>query len=267
LEGAARLAMNHGLVRAKLHGVGGRRSVRRVLGGMALMCVLLGSACGGSGDDTTSEEADSADSADDSSTPLPPEATPGFDDYNDDGEPEPTCGTQDFGAGLVLRKPCQVTNPHEPPHGVTLVEGSLFAYNSPIDIDVTGISGDLLQARDEAGIKTMIVTFNSDNLFDVNSSALRSSESMNNTVKLINRLWPNSTLQVRGHTDGTGGASASQKLSDARALSAKTYLEEHGIKAREITAVGLGATQPFAKEDNDAARMFNRRVEIVVRVS
>ena len=245
---------------------------------LALVVALLGAACGGGGDDdppseaaggetatTAAEEDDDADD-DDESTPLPPGATPGLDDYNEDGEKDPTCGLQDFGGGLVLRRPCEMTTPHGPPRGVTLVDRSLFGYNGPVDISADGISGDLLVARDEAGIETIIVTFNSDNLFEVNSSEIADPKSMDGTIELINQRWPNSTLQVRGHTDGTGGVNANQRLSDARAAAAKKYLEEHGIKAKEITTVGLGATQPLAVEDNDEARKFNRRVEIVVRV-
>lgn len=259
-----------------------RRWARAVLAGVAVLCLLVGASCGGDGDeggdagadaaggtpstDADDDSSDDDDSDDDAPTTLPAGATPGLDDYNEDGEPDPTCGTQDFGGGLVLRRPCEMTTPHEAPRGVTLVDGSLFGYNGPTDIDITGISGDLLVARDEAGIETIIVTFNSDNLFAVNSSEIADPKTMDATIALINKRWPNSTLQVRGHTDGTGGVNANQRLSDARAASAKQYLETHGIKAKEITTVGLGATQPLAKEDNEAARKFNRRVEIVVRV-
>ena len=233
-----------------------RRCVQTALVVVSVMAV----ACGGSGDESSSGGEPNV------STTLPAGATPGLDDYTKDGTLDPTCGTQDFGGGLVLRKPCYVRAVHEPPDGVTLVEGSLFAYNAEVDIDTPGISGDLLLARDEAGRATVIVTFNSDNLFDVNSSEVRSPTTMDATIELINRRWPNSDLQVRGHTDGTAGAAASQRLSDARAMAAKAYLEAHGIEAREITTVGLGATQPFAEEDTAEGRKFNRRVEIVVRV-
>ena len=258
----------------------GRR--RATVTAALIAALLLAGGCGGGdggGDDdgaataadetTTSMTAlpDDGGDGDDSSTTLPPGATPGLDDYSGDGELDPTCGTQDFGEGLVLRKPCEVATPNEPPEGVTLVPGSLFGYNGSTDIPLDGISGSLLLARDEAGVETVIVTFNSDNLFEINSSEVRSPDTMDNTIKLINQRWPNSTLQVRGHTDGTGGANANQRLSLARAESTKNYMVEHGLKAKSIATVGLGATQPFAREDNDEARKFNRRVEIVIRVA
>ena len=229
--------------------------------GIALVALTLGSlgaACGG-GSDGSDDAAPS--------TTVPADATPGLDDYSRDGTLDPTCGTQDFGGGLVLRKPCYVRTAHEPPRGVTLVEGSLFAYNGEVDIDTPGLSGDVLLARDEAGTAVAIVTFNSDNLFAVGSSEIASPTTMDATIELINRRWPNNVIQVRGHTDGTAGANVGQRLSDARALAAKTYLEEHGLEAKEITTIGLGSTQPLAEETNAEARKFNRRVEIVVRIS
>lgn len=254
--------------------MGGRR--RSSLWAAALVAALVLASCGGDGGDTASDEGGggggdettttASEEEGDDPAPLPPGATPGLDDYSGDGVLDPTCGTQDFGGGLVLRKPCEVSTPNEPPEGVTLVDGSLFGYNGSTDIDLDGISGSLLLSRDEAGGKVVIVTFNTDNLFEVNRAEVNSPDTMDNTIKLINKMWPGSRIQVRGHTDGTGGAKANQSLSDRRALATKAYLEENGLKAAEITTVGLGATQPFAKEDSDAARQFNRRVELVLYV-
>jgi outer membrane protein OmpA-like peptidoglycan-associated protein len=266
---------------------GQQRRTRDLLRVLALVALLLAGACGGGGgggdddgsaakgdDETATTEAPDDDSSttapevdDDDQNPLPPGATPGLDDYDGDGRKDHTCGTQDFGGGLVLRKPCESLTPNEPPEGVTLVDGSLFAYNGSTDIPLDNISGSLLLARGEAGDAVVIVTFNTDNLFEVNSSDVASPDTMDGVIALLNKRWPNSKIQVRGHTDGTGGAKANQTLSERRATSIKTYLEGHGLKAAEITTVGLGATQPFAKENSDTARQFNRRVEIVVRVA
>ena len=269
--------------------MGGRRRTSELLRVVALVALLLGGACGGgdggdggeaasddssttapaddSSDDSTDETTEDSDDASDDENPLPPGATPGLDDYDGDGRKDHTCGTQDFGGGLVLRKPCEVNTPNEPPEGVVLVDGSLFGYNGSTDIPLDGISGSLILARGEAGDAIVIVTFNSDNLFEVNSAEVASPDTMDGVIALLNKRWPDSKIQVRGHTDGTGGAKANQTLSERRAQAVKAYLEEHGLQAAEITTVGLGATQPFAKETIDAARQFNRRVEVVVRVA
>src|SRR4051812_2579204 len=54
-----------------------------------------------------------------------------FDDYDGDRTPDPTCGTQDFGAGLVLRIPCTISNQHEPEDGTRLVANSLYRLPGP----------------------------------------------------------------------------------------------------------------------------------------
>ena len=44
-----------------------------------------------------------------------------------------------------------------------------------------------------------------------------------------------------------------------------TYLVANGIDSPEVTAVGLGETQPMALEDTEEGKALNRRVEVVIR--
>jgi outer membrane protein OmpA-like peptidoglycan-associated protein len=202
---------------------------------------------------------------------LPPGAQPGLDDYDGDGQKDPTCSTQDFGAGLVLRIPCQIGNAHEPENDTRLVKNSLYRLPGP-DVDLTGVSGSVLEARDPSGVHVYIVTFNSDALFATGSADAGSTDTLDNTIKVINKLYPNGTIQVRGHTDATGSASNNQALSQRRAETVRAYLTGHGVVAASVTAVGLGSTQPLVEEKNTdgsvsvAGRAFNRRVELVIRL-
>jgi outer membrane protein OmpA-like peptidoglycan-associated protein len=248
-----------------------------------VMAVALLVGCGGSGSGSGSKSAAEGDGGattvatdatpDDHDTPttLPPGAVAGLEDFNGDGQPDPTCGTQDFGAGLVLRVPCEITTANEPESGTRLVNRSLFRLPGSTDIDLTGISGSLVLARDEAGSRVVIVVFNTDGLFQTGSATVGSTDTLDGTIRLLNARYPGSAIQVRGHTDSTGAASANQTLSERRADTVKAYLSAHGLNAREITAVGLGSSQPLTEErnpdgsDNPAGRRFNRRVEIVVR--
>lgn len=248
-----------------------------------VMAVALLVGCSGSGSGSGSKPAAEGDGGattvatdatpDDHDTPttLPPGAVAGLDDFNGDGQPDPTCGTQDFGAGLVLRVPCEITTANEPESGTRLVNRSLFRLPGSTDIDLTGISGSLVLARDEAGSRVVIVVFNTDGLFQTGSATVGSTDTLDGTIRLLNARYPGSAIQVRGHTDSTGAASANQTLSERRADTVKAYLSAHGLNAREITAVGLGSSQPLTEErnpdgsDNPAGRRFNRRVEIVVR--
>jgi outer membrane protein OmpA-like peptidoglycan-associated protein len=170
----------------------------------------------------------------------------------------------------VLRIPCAIGNAHGPEDGTRLVKNSLYRLPGP-DIDLTGISGANLAARDADGRKVFIMIFNSDALFGTGSDEIGSTDSLDNTIKVINTQCPGGVLQVRGHTDGTGAASSNQALSQRRAERVRTYLAGHGTKAASTSSVGLGSSQPLVEEKNPdgsasvPGRAFNRRVELVVR--
>ncbi|OHV46067.1 flagellar motor protein MotB [Pseudofrankia sp. BMG5.36] len=205
---------------------------------------------------------------------LPPGAQPGVFDLNDDGTPDPTCGTQDFGGGLVLRIPCGDFSgyAHTPEDGTTLVPDSLYRLPGPDDVDLSGISGENLQAVDDAGREVFILIFNSDGLFETGSDVIGSTDTMDATIRLINAHYAGGDIQVRGHTDATGSASVNQPLSERRAATVQRYFTDHGVQAASVTSVGLGSTHPLVLETNPdgspnpAAQRFNRRVELVVHL-
>ena len=196
---------------------------------------------------------------------LPPGAQPGLDDYDGDGTPDPTCTTQDFGGGLVLRIPCEISNAHDPENGTRLVKDSLYRLPS-FEADLTDISGSLVTARDPAGKKVVIVVFNSDNLFATGSDQVNESNTLDATIRLINNKFNGGAIQVRGHTDGTGSAAANQALSERRAATVRTYLTGHGVQSSAVTAVGFGSTRPLVEETGAEGRAFNRRVELAIRL-
>ena len=248
-----------------------------------LMAVSVTAACaGGGGDDDSSGSAtapettvvtDDTTPAVEETTTLPPGATAGLDDYDENGEPDPTCGVGNFGAGLVLRIPCSIGNASEPAEGTTLVPGSLFGMPS-LNVDLSGVSGNAIQGRDENGQKVVVLIITSDTLFDVGSADLGdpARETFDGLARVIQGNWPTAAVQVRGHTDATGSATANQTLSEQRAAAASAYMATKGIDGSRLSSVGLGSTVPIALEtnpdgsDNPAGRASNRRVEFVVRV-
>ena len=248
-----------------------------------LVVISVTAACGGddgSDDDSAGSSPPETTVVTEDTTPfveetttLPPGATAGLDDYDENGEPDPTCGVGDFGAGLVLRIPCSVGNASEPAQGTTLVPGSLFGMPS-LNVDLTGVSGNAIQARSDTGQKVVVLVITSDTLFDVGSANLGdpARETFDGLARVIQGNWPTATVQVRGHTDATGSAAANQTLSEQRAAAASAYMATKGIDASRLSSVGLGSTVPIALEtnpdgtDNPAGRASNRRVEFVVRV-
>jgi outer membrane protein OmpA-like peptidoglycan-associated protein len=210
-------------------------------------------------------------------SPGPPaspsgDGLPNIDDYNDDGTPDPTCGTQDFGAGLVLVIPCDIGgHAHTPEDGTRLVKDSLYRLPGP-DLDLAGVSGEMVAARDPAGKRVFILISNSDGLFDTGSDAINSTGNLDAMIRLVNTTFPNGVIQVRGHTDSTGSRSGNEALSRRRAERVRGYFADHRLKASGLTAVGLGSSRPLVEEKNadgsvsTAGRAFNRRVEVVIRI-
>jgi outer membrane protein OmpA-like peptidoglycan-associated protein len=196
---------------------------------------------------------------------LPPGALPGIDDYDGDGAPDPTCTTQDFGEGLVLRIPCQILNANEPPEKTTLVKDSLFRLPAA-SVDMTAVSGSLLAARSPAGERVFIIVFNTDGLFATGSETINSTGTLDAAITVINQNYPNGTVQIRGHTDATGSADRNTILARHRAANVEAYLTGHGLQAKAATSVGFGSSRPLVEENTAEGRAFNRRVEVAVRL-
>lgn len=76
--------------------------------------------------------------------------------------------------------------------------------------------------------------------------------------------YPNSTVQVVGHTDDTGSAAYNQNLSQRRAQSVASILAAGGVSPARIVAIGRGEAQPIASNSTAAGRAQNRRVEIII---
>ncbi len=76
--------------------------------------------------------------------------------------------------------------------------------------------------------------------------------------------YPNSLIDVYGHTDSTGSDAYNQTLSENRARTVANYLASRGVSASRIRSQGFGETMPVASNDTDAGRAKNRRVEIKI---
>jgi len=73
---------------------------------------------------------------------------------------------------------------------------------------------------------------------------------------------PRMVIQLEGHTDFRGDPKENMKLSEARVLAVRDYLTSKGIGKQKIKTKAFGGTQPLTRENTDAARSLNRRVEV-----
>jgi len=102
--------------------------------------------------------------------------------------------------------------------------------------------------------------------FEINSSSIWH-ESLSFLIRLAQFLKenPKIKLEIDGHTDSEGDASANTKLSLERANEVKKQLIENGINSSRLTTRGFGATKPIQSNDTPEGRANNRRVELIKR--
>ncbi len=120
----------------------------------------------------------------------------------------------------------------------------------------------VLETRESA--RGLIVNIN-DVLFDFNKYTLKpgAREKMAKVSGIL-LAYPGLKLQLEGHTDSVGTDEYNQKLSEQRADAVRDFLTEQGVSSANITATGLGKSDPVASNDTAAGRQQNRRVELVV---
>ncbi|MFZ5476090.1 MAG: OmpA family protein [Myxococcota bacterium] len=71
-------------------------------------------------------------------------------------------------------------------------------------------------------------------------------------------------VEVQGHTDAVGDEAYNVDLSQRRAESVRAWLVEHGVDAARLVAKGYGTSQPVGRNDTEAGRKANRRVQFVI---
>lgn len=111
----------------------------------------------------------------------------------------------------------------------------------------------------------LIVTLPQDILFATDSFSVRPDLARDIRAVAANlRAYPDSTIQIIGHTDSDGEAGYNQTLSERRANAVADVLLNEGIPFRRIQTFGRGETQPVASNLTPAGKSQNRRVEIVI---
>mgnify|MGYP001817114226 CR=1 FL=1 len=123
--------------------------------------------------------------------------------------------------------------------------------------------------RNDVGVSNngsnLVVVLSQDLLFATNSTTV-SGASQNELRIVANSLnkYPNTTVNVIGHTDNVGEASFNQDLSQRRAQAVSAILLNGGVSATRIRSIGAGENQPIASNLNASGRQMNRRVEIII---
>ncbi len=111
----------------------------------------------------------------------------------------------------------------------------------------------------------LVVTLPQDILFATNSTAV-SGASQRDLTTLANSInqYPNTTVNVIGHTDDVGAAAFNFDLSQRRAQAVTSVLINGGVSPARIRSIGRGEDAPVATNLTAEGRQQNRRVEIVI---
>ncbi|MCC7297770.1 MAG: OmpA family protein [Bacteroidia bacterium] len=111
----------------------------------------------------------------------------------------------------------------------------------------------------------IIVEFNDNIMFGFDKSDLNvaSKVSLNNLVSILNK-YPDTDIEVQGHTDNVGTSSYNMNLSLRRATAVSSYLSIQGISNARTSTKGYGETAPNYSNDTEESRAQNRRVEFLI---
>ncbi|HMV40752.1 MAG TPA: OmpA family protein, partial [Plasticicumulans sp.] len=101
--------------------------------------------------------------------------------------------------------------------------------------------------------------------FDSGQAALKpAAEPQIDRIAAVLKEYPQTVVDIAGHTDSTGAAEANQALSQKRAGAVALRFVKAGLPYARMVVSGYGATRPVADNASEAGRAQNRRVEITL---
>lgn len=149
--------------------------------------------------------------------------------------------------------------------GIGLLAGAavgtyLDQQEEQLNQDLQGTGADVTRVGD-----SILVTLPEGVTFATDSAEIdpRFSRPLTQVSETLNQ-YPESYIDVVGHTDDTGSEAYNQKLSEARAQSVRRALVQRGVAPARVVAYGYGETQPIASNKTPEGRAANRRVEILI---
>ena len=134
-----------------------------------------------------------------------------------------------------------------------------------MDKQAEEIKNEVPGAKVERVGEGIVVEFSDKILFAYDRADL-SNAAENNLNKLADVLkkYPDTNIEIQGHTDNKGSDEYNLRLSERRANSVATYLRAKGILSSRVTTKGYGESAPKNANDTEAGRAENRRVDFLI---
>lgn len=134
-----------------------------------------------------------------------------------------------------------------------------------MDKQAEEIKNEVPGAKVERVGEGIVVEFNNQVLFGFDRSDLGADakSSLNELIQVLNK-YPDTNIEIQGHTDDSGTESYNQGLSERRAGAVATYLRANGITSNRITTKGFGETAPKYSNSTTDGQSMNRRVDFLI---
>lgn len=134
-----------------------------------------------------------------------------------------------------------------------------------MDKQAKEIKNDVPGAKVERVGEGIVVEFNEKILFGFDRSDLNSSATQNlDKLATILQKYPDTDIEVQGHTDNVGTENYNEALSERRADAVTSYLRSKGITSKRLIPKGYGETAPKYANTTEDGRSLNRRVDFLI---
>lgn len=109
------------------------------------------------------------------------------------------------------------------------------------------------------------IEFESKVLFDYDQSGLKTEAktSLNEFVTILKK-FPDTNIEIQGHTDNKGSDAYNDALSQRRSNAVMVYLIDRGIANSRMNPKAMGENFPKYTNDTEEGRSQNRRVEFLI---
>jgi outer membrane protein OmpA-like peptidoglycan-associated protein len=149
--------------------------------------------------------------------------------------------------------------------GATVGGATGAVIGNQMDKQAEEIKNTVPDAKVERVGEGIVVEFSSNVLFGFDESTL-SADAKTSLDKLVKVLdsYPETNIEIQGHTDSKGSLDYNQALSERRATAVSGYLQGQGTAGSRLTIKGYGETIPKYENTTDDGRTENRRVEFLI---
>ena len=149
--------------------------------------------------------------------------------------------------------------------GATIGGAAGVIIGNKMDKQAEEIKNEVPGVKVERVGEGIVIEFTDNVLFGYDNFELRD-EAKTNLVKLVTILnkYPDTNIEIHGHTDSKGSTAYNQNLSEQRANAVSNYLLSKDISSIRLTSIGYGEEKPKFSNLTEEDRAKNRRVEFAI---